>query len=551
MLSVEATVTRESESNNLSEYAEKNWKEGCFNDVTIKVENETIAASRMVLASRSVYFEKLFKTDMKEKYQSAVEIKDINGTSVKKLIEFIYTGTIIINNENVLDMLSTSDYLQIDEVKKFCFEFLQSVLSSDTCFDILTIANQYHNEQLKESALDCVKKNMNNVNFSNDLSKNDFVACISNMKGSHQAKESAIFQAIVSWIKHEKINREKEFPELLFLLDFARLEVDYIQQIMLKEELITDNYACLKFVTSKLSDGFKMKRIGSTKVISVGGCKTTKRVIEVYSCKNEALVDYPNAPNEGTLRFAGKFGSTFYVGSTYRSDDCTHLYTINLNNVKAGWNRGMAEKIPELFTLTLDKGVWTYTTNENVRFYLPHEKSLLDGPVFNRIRHYNALVSNENNLYVLGGNVKHYSNHAESRCLSSGEILTAKRAGLIKGGKWEYMRQSMQKPRMEFAAVSCRGEIYAIGGKTGTEKILKSVEKYDPEKKDWTYVSSMSFERQRHAACVLNDKIIVVGGVDGDGVAIQEIECYDPLEDTWSIVGKTKEELFDHFLIAI
>ena len=42
---------------------------------------------------------------------------------MKHLIEFIYTGTIAINNDNALDLLSIADYLQIDEAKQFCFEF--------------------------------------------------------------------------------------------------------------------------------------------------------------------------------------------------------------------------------------------------------------------------------------------------------------------------------------------------------------------------------------------------------------------------------------------
>ena len=43
----------------------KNWKKVRFNDFIIKVEDEGIEANRMVLASRSLYFEKMFKTEMK------------------------------------------------------------------------------------------------------------------------------------------------------------------------------------------------------------------------------------------------------------------------------------------------------------------------------------------------------------------------------------------------------------------------------------------------------------------------------------------------------
>ena len=61
MLSVNETTTRKCASNNLLEYAEENWTEGCFNDVTIKLENEETEVSRMVLASRSLYLKRCSK----------------------------------------------------------------------------------------------------------------------------------------------------------------------------------------------------------------------------------------------------------------------------------------------------------------------------------------------------------------------------------------------------------------------------------------------------------------------------------------------------------
>ena len=108
----------------------------------------------------------------------------------------------------------------------------------------------------------------------------------------------------------------------------------------------------------------------------------------------------------------------------------------------------------------------------------------------------------------------------------------------------------MQKPRSNFAAVVCNDVIYAIGGSCG-RRTMKSVEKYDSETKQWTYVSSMNFERHKHAACVVDEKIIVVGGLDGQNDAVYEIECYDPLKNVWSIVGRTEEAYQDTVLLVV
>ena len=281
----------------MCKYAKKKRKEESVNGVTLKVENETIEANRMVLASRSLYFENMFKTEMKEKQQPTVELANIDGTAVKKLIEFMYTGSIIINNKNVLNLLSTADYLQMDEAKKFCFEFLHSVITADTCFLILNVASLYQNEQLKQKVLEFIEKDIGGVGYSNDLSKNDFITCISKLKDSdfRKAKESTIYQAIVSWVKFDEKRRSKYLLKLLFLLDFSELSIDFFCDNILREELVTNDHACLKFVTGKFSSTSKLVNLKQTgtKVLSFGGENASDQLVELYSCNDEPSTQYP------------------------------------------------------------------------------------------------------------------------------------------------------------------------------------------------------------------------------------------------------------------
>ena len=60
---------------------------------------------------------------------------------------------------------------------------------------------------------------------------------------ANKANESAIYNAIVSWIYSDKEYRSEEFFELLFLVDFTKLDVDLIEKIILSE-LVTENLAC-------------------------------------------------------------------------------------------------------------------------------------------------------------------------------------------------------------------------------------------------------------------------------------------------------------------
>ena len=490
-----------------------------------------------------------------------MELQDIRGTAVKNLINFIFTGSIDIDNENVLDLLSTADYLQMDEAKKFCFEFLQSVINSDTCFFVLSAAILHQNEQLKQTALDCINKEIGEVEFDKNLSKNDMITCITKMKTA-RSRESAIYNVILSWTKFDK-TREKEFLELLFLVDFTKLNLNFIQTTILTEELVTENLACLKFVTAKLCHASKINRVkqsGETKVISVGGSKTPQQVADVYSCFDEPLMKYPDISVENNsicsgLLFAGKLEGYIYIGEVIKKSASSFPYSYYFTKLwklhttetaEAAWE-SVAACNPAHFTLMVSEGVWTEscTSESCIKFYLPHKNHLSEGPEFNEKRTKCAVASCKGQLFVLGG----WHQLPLGRCLSSVELLTVEEL-LLKDGKWKFV-EPMQKPRMNFAAVNCEGKIFAIGGQSSTKQSMKSVEKFDAENMEWSYVSSMNFKRQKHAACVVDRKIIVVGGVDDQDHAIHEIECYDPAEDVWNIVGETEKELYDHILIAV
>ena len=190
----------------------------------------------------------------------------------------------------------------------------------------------------------------------------------------------------------------------------------------------------------------------------------------------------------------------------------------------------------------------------SVEFYRCQINEWKSIATLNENRGEHALVCCEGCLYALGG-------CCGSRWLSSAEKLCSL------DGKWKYINP-MQSPRKEFAAVNCEDIIYAIGGLTESTPLgvdpsslfheirfglsfTKTVEKYVPATKRWSYVQDMHFERYGHSACVLGGKIYVVGGRDQSGEVVTEIECYDPSTDRWTIVENTNLKFFGHSVVVI
>ena len=200
----------------LFEYANENRLLGFFNDITIKVEDKTFPANRMVLSCYSKFFEKTFQVEMKEKYENSVTIYNISTKSMQTIINFIYTGKIIIDNENVMDLLSAADYLVVDEVKQYCFAFLSSVLNTENCIEILLKAQLYEKSSLESDAYAYISDNFANIikaNTLNDLPAIDVISCLKNIDRK-KISELLVYQTIINWTKHDEFSRKNDFVKL-------------------------------------------------------------------------------------------------------------------------------------------------------------------------------------------------------------------------------------------------------------------------------------------------------------------------------------------------
>ncbi|CAO2596236.1 Kelch-like protein 3, partial [Lemmus lemmus] len=132
-------------------------------DVMITAEDVEIEAHRVVLAACSPYFCAMFTGDMSESKAKKIEIKDMDGQTLSKLIEYMYTAEIEVTEENVqqhfpevmlgeeflslsLDQvcsLISSDKLTVSSEEK-TVEEEALIKNNNTCKDFLIEAMKYH-----------------------------------------------------------------------------------------------------------------------------------------------------------------------------------------------------------------------------------------------------------------------------------------------------------------------------------------------------------------------------------------------------------------------
>ncbi|VDN24649.1 unnamed protein product, partial [Gongylonema pulchrum] len=117
--------------------------DGALCDVTLVVGEVRINAHRLLLASCSSYFRAMFTSEMAESRQQEVQMVDIEPHTLQTLIEFCYTGEIVIAEFNVQSILPAACLLQLSEIQDVCCEFLKKQLDPTNCLGIRAFADTH------------------------------------------------------------------------------------------------------------------------------------------------------------------------------------------------------------------------------------------------------------------------------------------------------------------------------------------------------------------------------------------------------------------------
>ena len=118
-------------------------------DITLvtKDDNE-FKAHRNVLSAASPFFFKLHQSDMKENREGIVRFEEISSAVMEFLLEFIYTGSVDLNQENSKDLIAAANYLLIPGLKKISEQFLERQISKSNCISTFYFAEMYQCDEL-------------------------------------------------------------------------------------------------------------------------------------------------------------------------------------------------------------------------------------------------------------------------------------------------------------------------------------------------------------------------------------------------------------------
>lgn len=430
-------------------------KESKLCDFTIEVEDVQFRVHQTLLAACSDYFRAMLTSDSKEAKQGRVVIQDINATTMGAVLDFFYSSKVNLSNSNVQEILFAASFFQIAPLVDISVEFIKQRVEVDNCVGVLNVADRCNLEDLRKQALcyclEEFEKVVDNEEFL-ELDEDILVEIISSPE-LDVSDESQVFQSIVRWVDADPDRRKPKLLKLLSCIRFIYLKPHTLVEIS-SHSYIRESDLCRDLLEDAKND---------------------------LILHSQLAVDYT------------KFDS------------------------RAREPQRLKQRIYAL-------GGWTndYRPIEKMEVYNPYSDTWVEGPPMSTARCGVGAAILGDYLYAVGG-------HDGEAYLNSVERFD------IRTGIWHQDVKPMFKARSSVGVVALNGYLYTFGGQSSTEPI-SDVERYDPIRNTWERLVPMREKRLGAGVAVVNGLIYVVGGCTEPNRILDSVEVYNPVEDNWKIL---------------
>ncbi|XP_070558420.1 kelch-like protein 26 [Ptychodera flava] len=483
-------------------------------DVTLVVSGVEFPAHRVILAACSDYFKVMFTSQMQEQHKERVELKgdQLTAESVEALLQFIYTATLQLTTENVFDILTAADHLQIIPAVEKCCQFIvrtclgiHKVRIGD-CLSVSTYADKYsHLEYLDDTLNNMLAKNfvklMEQQETYEMLSVDRLVALLDSDAIS-SSSEMHILQSVLKWLRSDPDKRMQHAGQVLSkvrmgLVDKYKLaellEAKDIQSIPECRELYYKAmvYHALPDRSSSPSE------INRSRGSSMALLALNTVIMQYFDRNSMTWSTLPNFVNHSTGRQITGYNAPAVVGLG------NFIYVAG-GNIQGPTNA--------LSRYDIGRNAWeNLSPMKACRFAF-------------------SLCLFDEYMYAIGG-------YSDSGYLAHNNVERY----CFKSGHWQFIAQ-LDLPRFNVAVAPYKGYLYAIGGQKDKFTALRDVQRFNPIKNKWERMNPTKYAHTLASAMVANGTLYVGGGRtnnlerNGDLINCQHVEMYDDSTDSWSPV---------------
>ena len=495
-------------------------------DVTLMTKDDKeLKAHRNVLSAASPFFFKLLQSDMKENREGIVRFEEISSAVMEEVLEFIYTGSVEVTQENVEDLIAAANYLLIPGLKTISGRFLEEQMSESNCVSTFYFAEKYQCDELIANTTKFIHANFASVAEMDeflDLEAKEVERWISRDEIS-VAAEADVFKVVLKWIEQNNSERKESFEKLFGHVRLASLARDFLIDVV-TNELVQGNSRCLWLVL----DAIKMmafpvegslpqsprKSLETGAIVCCGGKYALCYLPEKDEWKRlaDGLTENKNSTTQ-MMNYRDQLYAFPQTGKAERYDPVFNCWsTLDMsttNSTKVAVVKGnlyaievsLSKKTSSIKRYDVERCSWQTVLSS-------HEGCRLES----------CVVAAGNHLYVCGGK-------SGSSYRYDDYVTKAERFDTVVN-KWETIADMKEKRECAFGTTTS-GKIFVAGGRQ------RSCEMYNVSTNEWQVIGRLNDLHRCGSMVCLKGTLYVLGGTSDYGRSYLKVECYDPTENKW------------------
>ncbi|KAL3868768.1 hypothetical protein ACJMK2_041532 [Sinanodonta woodiana] len=545
--------------------------QGMFTDIILCVGQEEFPCHRNVLAASSLYFQAMFTCDLRERNDLRVVYDKVSPWTLKRIIDYVYTGVLEVTPENAQEMLAAGNLFQYPAIVEGCCEFLLGQLHPSNCLGIEYFAQVHSCKQLQEDANKYVLENFSTVvKFDEflELSVDRLLSYIGNDLIDVKNEET-VYEAVMRWVRYDKEERKEHLCQLLQEVRLAVIDLTYLEKIR-EDRFIQTCSCCLELVAeaqekhTTIHDQFGRRRksmqdsvfhprpstVAKEVMVVVGGINSyVTRSVEMFDLQKNRWTQLPELPKSITwYSVCAVVNSILVVGgildgriidSAWRFDTSRQTWTEipSMNKPRAKHASAVIDDKLYVFGGVTCTPSFVIADNDTIECYDPTKKKwfVVGQSAFPRKL---SKVVPFNNTFVevggLQGDVK----------VNTMDCYICSNQGMVVHPVHE---QFILPEAIEFAQIVVHNGIFYIIWEN-TKKFIS----LDPEKRKFQKLADLNYCHIQSGVTVIGEKIYITGGLENIGSRSSNIvECFNPETNTWTVEKSMLEARGFHGCVTV
>lgn len=202
-------------STSKSNFSFVRWVKLIIYSIDLFFVNFRFPAHRLILIASSKYFKVFLGPKFPEGAANEIVVEDIDASTLKSILDFIYFGRIEITEGNVGNLIAAASSMELLVLGKRCGECWKTILSIENCVEVLLSADKYRLEDLWSNAVEFICEHFETVSID-DVMRIDKKNLQEVLKRDEiKAAETVVFDRLVQWMNKNVPKGEKVGSNLL------------------------------------------------------------------------------------------------------------------------------------------------------------------------------------------------------------------------------------------------------------------------------------------------------------------------------------------------